>query len=81
MSTLAEIEAAIPSLSAAELDSLARKVEEARAKRVGRSGSDDLANWLRRRKPMLPDDADAFAKDVEAAREMMNRPVRLPEWD
>jgi hypothetical protein len=84
MSTLAEIEAAIPELTAEEMDALARKLDEIRAVRRGKEHAftgDDAVRWWREMKHLPADEAKTFASDVEAARAEMNRPPTAPRWE
>ncbi|HEY5779285.1 MAG TPA: hypothetical protein VIT00_11145 [Terrimicrobiaceae bacterium] len=84
MSTLAEIEAAIPELTAEEMDALARKLDEIRAVRRGRKQvftGNDAVRWWREMKHLLADEAEAFARAVDAARAEMNRPPTAPRWE
>ncbi len=68
MSTLAEIEEALPKLSTAELVRLDDAVDATlRARRKVFTGHDAL-RWWRERERMPVEDADAFATDLEAVR-------------
>ena len=80
MSTLAEIEAALPKLTVEEIDSLTRKLQRVRAERQPKQPR-SLVQWWSEMEHMSPEEAEAFARDIEAGRAEMNRPVHLPEWE
>jgi hypothetical protein len=81
MSTLSEIEAALPKLSTEELARLDDAVEATlRARRKAFTGR-DAARWWKEHERMPLDDADAFAADVEVARREANRPPPEPRWE
>jgi hypothetical protein len=80
MNTLAEIEAAIPRLTVEEINTLSQKLDRLRTERQKR-GAVDLAAWWAGIEHLSPENAEAFAADVEAGRAEMNRPIRLAEWE
>ncbi len=84
MSTLAEIEAALPELSWEEMDALERRLHELRATREATGlpfTGIDAIQWWRQISHLPPDEAEAFARDVEAGRSEMNRPLGVPRWE
>ena len=84
MSTLAEIEAAVAALSSGELEALEHRLHEMNlARREGRKAftGDDAVTWWRGREHMPPVEAEAFARDVEAARSELNAPPKAPQWE
>jgi len=84
MSTLAEIEAALPELSREEMDALERRLHELRAEREAGERTftgNDAVRWWRQMSHLPPDEAEAFARDVEAGRREMNRPPGAPRWE
>ena len=78
MSTLAEIEAAAAELSAEEIEALERRLRMVKTTRpfTGR----DAVRWWAEFKHLPPEEAEAFASDVEKARREMNRPPIAPTW-
>ena len=81
MSTLAEIEKALPKLSTDELVRLDDAVEATLQTRRKVFTGRDAAHWWRERERMTVEDAAAFATDVEAARRETNRPPAEPRWE
>ena len=80
MSTLAEIEKALPKLSTDELVRLDDAVEATLQTRRKVFTGRDAARWWRERERMAAKEAEAFAADVEAARCETNRPPVAPPW-
>ncbi len=81
MSTLTEIEVALPSLTTDELvrldDALEATLRERRKVFTGL----DAVRWWSERERMPDADAEAFAADVEAARREANRPPTERRWE
>ena len=83
MSTLAEIEAAVARLSAAELEQLERRVHELALMRRATSKvftGADAARWWSQREHEPAEEGAAFASAIEAARSEMNRPLHSQPW-
>ena len=74
MSTLTEIEVALPSLTTDELVRLDDALEETLRERRKAFTGLDAVRWWSERERMPEADAEAFAADVEAARREANRP-------
>jgi hypothetical protein len=81
MSTLAEIEKALPKLSTEELVRLDGAVEATLQMRRKVFTGSDAANWWRERERMTVEDAETFAADVEAVRREANRLPAAPRWE
>ena len=81
MSTLTEIEVALPSLTMDELvrldGALGATLRERRKVFTGL----DAVRWWSERGRMPDADAEAFAADVEAARREANRPPAERRWE
>ncbi len=83
MSTLEEIEAAIPGLTPDEIDGLARRLDEIRASRAGHRTDftgEDAVRWWREITHLSPDEAEAFARDIEGVHTEVNKPPTPPPW-
>ena len=83
MSTLAEIEAVLLSLKSDEMEVLEQRLHALNVAR--RDGGkvftgNDAVRWWKEREHLPPEEAEAFASDVEAARRQMNRPPVPPTW-
>ena len=84
MSTLAEIVAALPSLKSEEAEALERRLHalnEARRNDGKVFTGSDAVRWWREREHLPPEEAEAFARDVEKAHREMNRPPAPPAWE
>ena len=84
MKTLSEIEAAAAALPPAEMEDLERKLHEMnRVRREGRKvfTGRDAVDWWHERSHLPADEAEAFARDVEAARGEVTYPPKAPEWE
>ncbi len=83
MSTLAEIEEAVGSLSAEDREVLERRLRAMNAASVGGgrifTGA-DAVRWWSEMEHLPATEAQAFAEDVEAARRELNRPPTAPRW-
>ena len=83
MSTLAEIEAAVSTLPLPELRELEDYVVTSRQRRERAgafTGRDAIRLW-QEMEHLPPDEAEAFARDVEEGRRMMNQPPKPLEWE
>ena len=83
MSTLAEIEAAVSTLPLPELRELEGFVVTSRQRRERAgafTGRDAIRLW-QEMEHLSPDEAEAFGRDVEEGRRMMNQPPKPPEWE
>ena len=81
MSTLAEIKAALPGLSVAELSDLDGTVNFMLRVRPKPFTGRDAVQWWRSRARLDEKEAEAFAADIEAGRKEMNVPPSEPRWD
>ena len=83
MSTLAEIEEAVASLSLDERAVLERRLHAMNAAGAGGgkifTGA-DAARWWSEMEHLPATEAEAFAEDVEAAQRELNRPPTAPRW-
>ena len=84
MSTLAEIEAVLPDLSGEELGALERRLHELRSSHGAApkifTGLDAVL-WWNEIEHLPLEEAEAFARDVEAGRAEVNRPPVAPGWE
>ena len=83
MSTLAEIEEAVASLSPDEREVLERRLHAMNAGRAGGGGrftGADAVRWWSEMEHLPAKEAEAFGEDVEAARRELNRPPTAPQW-
>jgi hypothetical protein len=83
MSTLAEIEAAVSELPLSDLRELEGYVVSSRRRkeRLGTfTGRDAMALWDDF-EHLSPGEAEAFARDVEEGRRIVNQPPKPPEWE
>ena len=81
MSTLAEIEAALPGLTVEELGALAGRLAEMKSSGVEKRRvvtGDDAVRWWREIEHLPPAEAEAFARDVESGRAELNRIPSAP---
>ena len=83
MSTLAEIEEAVASLSPDEREVLERRlhamnVERAKGGRIFTGA--DAVRWWSEMDHLPASEAESFAEDVDAARHELNRPHPAPRW-
>ena len=77
MSTLAEIEEAVASLSPDEREMLERRLHAMNMERAGCGtifAGSDAVQWWPEMEHLPATEAEAFAEDVEAARRELNRP-------
>lgn len=81
MSTLSEIERALPSLTTEELVRLNDTLEATLRQRRKVFTGLDAVRWWSERARMADADAEAFADDVEAARREANRPPPETRWE
>ena len=81
MSTLTEIEVALPSLTTDEFVRLDNALEETLRERRKVFTGLEAVRWWSERKRMPDADAEAFAADVEAARCEANRPPVESRWE
>jgi hypothetical protein len=80
MNTLSEIEAVLSILSTDELVRLEDAVDATLRSRKRLTGA-EASRWWEDRDRMSLEEADAFAEDVEAARNEANHPPIEPRWD
>ena len=84
MSTLAEIEEAVASLSPDERELLERRLHAMNAAGAGGgkifTGA-DAARWWSEMEHLPAREAESFAADVETARRELNRPQPTPRWE
>jgi hypothetical protein len=81
--SLQELEAEISRLPREELDTLALRIEEIRQQYPAPTvctGADAIKFWSEM-EHLTPEEADAFAADVEEGRRLMNQPPQVREWD
>jgi hypothetical protein len=81
MSTLTEIEVALPSLTTNELVKLDDALEATLRERRKVFTGLDAVRWWGERERMADAEVEAFAADVEAARREANRPPAEPRWE
>ena len=81
MSTLADIEKALPNLSMDELVRLDGAVGATLQMRRKVFTGRDAARWWGERERMTVEDAETFAADMEAVRSEGNRPPAAPRWE
>jgi hypothetical protein len=81
MSTVMEIEKALPALSTEDLLRVDGAVEATLRTRRKVFTGHDAVRWWESRERMTVEDAGAFAADVEAGRREANRPPAECRWE
>ncbi len=81
MSTLADIKAALPGLSPADLAELDGTVDFLLRVRPRRFTGRDAAKWACIRERLDEKEAEAFAADIEAGRKETNIPPATVRWE
>ena len=81
MSTLAEIKAALPGLSVADLSDLDGTVDFMLRVRPRPFTGRDAVQWSRTRKRLAEKEAEAFAADIEVGRRETDVPPVELQWE